>query len=116
MHEMMLVENVVGIVLKQAALAEAAEVVSVRLRIGELRDIVDELMEKCFRFVARGTIAENAGLHIEKVPFVVKCSSCGHEQRENIRNIAALHCEQCSGTEMRLVSGREFFIEDIEIR
>lgn len=112
----MLVENVVGIVLKQAKLAEAEEIVTVRLRIGELRDVVDELMEKCFRFVARGTAAEHAALHIEKVPFVVKCGKCGHEQREDVRNMPALHCGHCGSTEMQLASGREFFVEEIEIR
>ncbi|MBQ9973131.1 MAG: hydrogenase maturation nickel metallochaperone HypA [Firmicutes bacterium] len=116
MHEMMLVESVAKIVLRQAKLAEAEEVLSVTLQVGEIRDVVDELMEKCFRFISKGTIAENATLNIIKVPFIVKCNNCGTEKKEEMSNLNNLHCDSCGSTDMKLVSGREFFVDDIEIR
>jgi len=115
MHEMALIENVVEIVLKQAKLAEAEKVVCVRLRIGEIRDVVDDLLEKCFRFLARGTIASEARLELTKVPLVVRCEDCGHEAREHILNYASMCCEACGSRRLSMVSGTEFLIEDIEI-
>ena len=115
MHEMQLVENVVDIVLEQAKLADAKKVLYVKLKIGELRDIVDELMEKCFQFLARGTMAEESVLEIEKVPFVVKCSKCGKEKHAMIHDYATMSCDDCGCKSLELVSGREFLIEDMEI-
>ena len=115
MHEMLIVENVVELVLKQAEIAKAKKVLGVKLCVGEVRDIVDELMEKCFRFVARGSIAEEAHLEMERIPLVVRCQNCGHEQREKISHYATMQCAQCQSKSLEMVSGREFYIERIEI-
>lgn len=115
MHEMALTENVVDIVLKHAEMAQAKKVLYVRLKIGELRDIVHHMMEKCFRFVARETIAAEVVLEIVKIPIVVRCTACGQEKEESIDNFAQMKCQHCESTELELVKGNEFFIEDIEI-
>ncbi|MGI6065882.1 MAG: hydrogenase maturation nickel metallochaperone HypA [Bacillota bacterium] len=115
MHEMAITESVVEIVLKHAELAGAKKVVHVRLKIGEVRDIIHDLMEKCFRFIARGTIADEAELEIIKVPLVVRCARCEKENREYISNYAEMKCNHCGSTDLKLVSGNEFFIEDIKI-
>lgn len=115
MHEMAITENVVEIVLKHAELAEAQKVVHVRLKIGEIRDIIHELLEKCFRYIARGTIAAEAELEIIKIPLVVRCAECGKENRDYIGNYAEMKCKHCGSNNLELVSGNEFFIEDIKI-
>ena len=40
----------------------ASWVIEVSLVVGDLRDVVDELMESCFQFLSRGTIAEGLAL------------------------------------------------------
>lgn len=115
MHEMAITESVVEIVLNHAELAGAKKVVHVRLKIGEIRDVIHDMMEKCFRYIARGTIAEEAELEIMKVPLVVRCAGCGQEDREDISNYAEMKCNHCGSTDLELVSGNEFFIEDIKI-
>lgn len=45
MHEMSILSNVMDVVLKYAQENNAREVVSVTLVVGELRDVVDKLME-----------------------------------------------------------------------
>ncbi|UWG96311.1 hydrogenase maturation nickel metallochaperone HypA [Dehalobacter sp. DCM] len=115
MHEMAITESVVEIVLKHADVAGAKKVVQVRLKIGEIRDIIHDMMEKCFRYIARGTIADEAQLEIIKVPLVVRCTACGQANREYISNYANMTCHHCGSHELELVSGNEFFIEDIKI-
>ena len=76
MHEMSILSNVMDVVLKNAKENNAREVVSVTLVIGELRDVVDELMESCFQFLCRNTIVKDAALHTEKVPLKAQCNQC----------------------------------------
>jgi len=115
MHEMAITENVVEIVLKHAEAAKAQKVVHVKLKIGELRDIIHDMMEKCFRYIARGTIAGEAELEIIKVPLVVRCAACGQANREYISNYATMKCQHCGSDDLKLLTGNEFFIEDIMI-
>ncbi|MEL1133679.1 hydrogenase maturation nickel metallochaperone HypA [Desulfitobacterium sp. THU1] len=115
MHEMAITENVVEIVLKHAELAGAKKVVHVRLKIGEIRDIIHDMMEKCFRYIARGTIADEAELEIIKIPLVVRCVECGKENQDYVGNYADMKCNHCGSNNLELVSGNEFFIEDIGI-
>lgn len=113
MHEMALTENVVEIVLTHAKMANAEKVIQVKLKIGELRDVVDSLIEKCFRYMARGTVAAEAILEITKVPFVVKCGDCGSEYPESIGDCT--QCRSCGSRNLELVSGKEFLVEEIKI-
>lgn len=117
MHEMALVGNIVDIVVEHAQVAQAKEVISVKLRVGELRDIVDDIMEKCFRYVARGSVAENARLAIEKVPLVICCNECNttiHMQLHTAQTSQTI-CTKCGKSNFKIIQGKEFYIEDIEI-
>lgn len=62
MHEMSVLTNEVDTVLVYAAENNASWVIEVSLVVGDLRDVVDELMESCFQFLSRGTIAEGLAL------------------------------------------------------
>lgn len=115
MHEMAITESIVEIVLSYAKQVDAKKVVEVKLQIGELRDIIDGLMEKCFRFVARDTVADEANLTIDKVPFVVRCNQCGHEAREDIKNYATMKCLKCGSSALKMASGNEFFVDEIKV-
>lgn len=76
MHEVSILSNVMDVVLKNAKENNAREVVSMTLVVGELRDVVDELMKSCFQFLCRSTIAKDATLLMEKVPLKAQCNQC----------------------------------------
>lgn len=117
MHEMVLTENVVDIVLKNAEMAEAEKVVRVHLRIGELRDIVDSLMVKCFQYLARGTVAEYAKLEIEKIPLMIQCRTCGETMHMKLHtgDTGSPVCSACGNSTFHIIQGNEFLVDDIEI-
>lgn len=114
MHEMSILSNVMDIVVNHAEKNGAHEVKSVTLVVGELRDVVDELMESCFQFLARDTIAENASLIIEKVPLRAQCENCKLIFPASIRQPESLICPDCGGTKLHIHSGKEFLIKSIE--
>lgn len=68
MHEMAIMTSIVDVVVRYANDNGAKQVRSITLVVGELHDVVDSLMERCFQFLARGTVAQDASLELKKVP------------------------------------------------
>ena len=115
MHEMSLVRNVVSIVLDEAEAAHAAEISKVYIVVGEGRDVVESLFEDLFRFLARGTVAQNAQVILERVPYMVKCNQCGTEYHFNVYDKQSWNCPECGAIrDYKLVTGMEFYISRIE--
>ena len=121
MHELAITQDVLKVALKHAHRDNANQVESVSLRIGELRDIVDEWMQHFFDYLSRGTIAEGAKLKIERSPIVFKCA-CGETFavtldafREGLTRKGEVRCFHCGGTKIALDGGREFEILSIEV-
>ena len=115
MHEMALTRNVVDVVVEAAKEAGAAEVRAVHLTIGYMRDIVEDIFERCFAYMARGTVAEKAELVITRVPFTVRCNKCDFVYHIDVYDENTWVCSSCGEKDYKLNSGMEFFINNIEI-
>lgn len=115
MHEMSILSNVIDVVLKYAQENNVRKVVSVTLVVGELRDVVDELMESCFQFLCRNTIVKDATLHMEKVPLKAQCNQCRLVFPANIKQPETLVCPDCGSKQLHIHSGKKFLIKSIEI-
>lgn len=114
MHEMGVTRSLVETVAKHAEQAGADGVHTVYLRIGFARDIVDELLDNCFGWMARGTICEGAQLVIERIPFTVRCNHCGEVYHLDVQNEDSWPCPFCGTRDYTLQSGMEFMITGIE--
>jgi hydrogenase nickel incorporation protein HypA/HybF len=116
MHELSVTKNVLQLVIKHAEINKARKVVGVQLEIGEMRDIIGDLMQKCFQYLARGTIAEGAELKIEVIPLTCICRSCNEIFSVNAhKGFNDLSCPKCKGTSLVPYSGQEFIIKAIDI-
>lgn len=115
MHEMALTRDVVDIVLEEARKAAAAEVRTVYLTIGYVRDIVEDLFEQCFAYMARGTVAEHAELVIARVPLTVRCKECGRVYYIDVHDSKTWTCAGCEARSYQLETGMEFFVNGIDV-
>ena len=115
MHEMALTRNVVDIVIAEAEKVHAKSVHAVHVTVGEVRDIIDDIFVDMFGWLARGTIAEHAEVHLTRVPLMVKCNQCGNVYHINTRDESTWPCEKCGVRDYKLQSGMEFFISNIEV-
>jgi len=115
MHELSVVESILKVVLKHAALNGVTKVVGVGLRIGEMSDLVDEWVQHYFDYLSKDTIAAGAKLKIERSPVIFRCEDCGEEFVVNLRETRKILCPGCQSERMSLISGREFFIKNIEV-
>jgi hydrogenase nickel incorporation protein HypA/HybF len=115
MHELQVTERILKIVLKHAAGHDVSRIAVIHLRIGELSDLEDEWMQRYFDYLSRGTLAENAELAIERAPIVMSCDSCSHSFQVEKRELGTATCPECGESRFRLVSGREYFVKNIEV-
>ena len=116
MHEMTMVRPLVDTVLRQCEGQGVEEVLSVRLSIGELIDVIEQYVPGLFRFLARGTVAENAELAIERVPVTARCNECCNIFPVDVKSRDTWRCPRCGARNYRMFSGREFRIDSIEVR
>jgi hydrogenase nickel incorporation protein HypA/HybF len=115
MHELAVTESLLRVVLRRARESGAEKVLSVGVRIGGLSDLINEWVQRYFDHLSRGTIAEGAVIRIERIPTTFRCHGCGHVFPADPRAREAVCCPLCSSAEMVLVSGRECFVQQIEV-
>jgi len=115
MHELQVTERILDIAVKHAAGHDVSKIVRIGLKIGELSDLEDEWIQRYFDYLSRGTLAENAKLAIQKAPIVLECESCTHSFSVRREELGDATCPECGGSDSRLISGREYLIENIEV-
>lgn len=115
MHELSVVDGILKVVLRHAAVNKVEKVVAVNLRIGDLTDLVDEWVQRYFDFLSKDTIAAGAMLNIERSPVILHCESCGKDFPVQLRETKKFICPACGGESCSLISGREFYIKNIEV-
>ena len=109
MHERSLTQNILDHTLKNAS---SKRVVQVNLSIGQFSDEREEAIQFYWDDISRGTPAEGAQLHFQRVEAEMKCLNCGnmfHPEQE-----AAL-CPQCSSHRLQLLSGDDVRLESIDV-
>ena len=115
MHELAVTESLLQVVLRHAGEGGAGKVVSVNVRIGELSDLVSLWMQRYFDYLSRGTIAEGALIRIERIPATFRCDACNYIFPADPRTREAICCPRCASAAMTLVTGRECFVQQIEV-
>ncbi len=112
MHELSIARSIIAIV-EQAARDNGFErVLEIRLKMGEFSGLVPECLREFFPIAAKDTPAEGAVLVIEQIPAVFRCLDCGHEGAADRRNAC---CPRCGSCALRMIRGREFYVEDLKV-
>lgn len=112
MHEYSITENILSIVIEKAQEAGAEKVEKINLVVGELSGVVGECVEQYFSFMSRDTVAEGAEFVFEYRPIRLRCGNCTHEYTPAEDNWV---CPECGEPGMDIISGRELFIESLEV-
>lgn len=117
MHEYSIVEGVLDSVIPAAEKAGADRIVCVRLRVGDMTEVVQESLDFMWGICCeqRGPIVEGCRLEVEYVYPRSACLKCGHEFEHDRFH---LKCPECGSASTMLLSGRELEIAsmDVDIR
>ncbi len=110
---MAVTQSIFSTVLDYAEKNDASRVLKVNLKIGKITGVVGDCVKFYFEVMSKGTLAEGARLEIEEVVTKARCYSCGQEFE--IKDNFDLVCPNCSNFGAEILSGKELFIESIEI-
>ena len=108
MHELSISRAIVETANRHAA---AGRVLSVRVAIGALRQVLPDSLRFYFEIVARGTACDGALLDTHLVPARMRCA-CGEEWE--LADVC-FTCPRCGGAEVTVLCGDELCVESIEV-
>ena len=114
MHEYYIVEGVLDSVIPAAEKAGADKLVCVRLRVGDMTEVVQESLDFMWGICCeqRGPMVEGCRLEVEYVYPRSACLKCGHEFEHDRFH---LKCPECGSASTMLLSGRELEIASMDV-
>ncbi len=128
MHELSITQSLFDLTLREAGRAGAQRVTRLEIRVGALTGIVPDSVRFYFEMLGKGSIAEGAELHFERVMPVARCRQCGAEtplkdsaEDEQpfayawLQAFSDTDCPACGAQDFALVGGHEFALVSIEV-
>ena len=109
MHELSLTQNILDHALRNAG---RKRIVHVNLSIGQFSDECEESIRFYWDDLARGTLAQGAQLHFQRVDAELECLECNtvfHPQGETAV------CPTCLGQRLKLLSGDDVKLDSIDV-
>jgi len=112
MHEYPITEHIVKMSEKRCREAGGRKVVTINLVLGENSGFVPESIHMYFDLIAEGTLCEGAEITIKRIGTKLKCPSCGELFTRKPLSFA---CPKCGTDGEPTDTGKEFYIESIEV-
>lgn len=112
MHELSIIASLFEILEEKAHEQKASKIVLVRLKVGKLSGVVPECLETAFDIYKEETIAREAILEIEEVPFKIRCRQC---QAVVERDDFIFVCPACGSTDLKILEGTELLLEKLDL-
>ena len=112
MHELSVTQGILKICLEEGAKYKVKKIKKINIKVGELTDLVPSCISYYFNIVAKDTIAENTEINIEKIPVSISCKECKYEGELGKNNYV---CPKCKGSNYEITSGREFYLDTMEV-
>ena len=112
MHEQSIVESLLALALENAEKAKASKILRIYLVVGELSGVVEEAVNFYFSFLTKDTIAAGASLFFMQTPAQLRCRNCNTVYNPEKLNY---HCPKCHEQQIEIISGRELYIDSMEV-
>jgi hydrogenase nickel incorporation protein HypA/HybF len=112
MHESSITESLLSLAVEKANEAKAGKITRINLVVGELAGVVPECVQFYFDFISKNTIADGAELSFVNKPATVRCRKCDKIFTPNNNDWS---CPDCHEPGVEIVTGRECYMESIEV-
>jgi hydrogenase nickel incorporation protein HypA/HybF len=112
MHELSIVASLFEILEEKAREQKAVRVVRVSLKVGQLAGVVPEFLQTAFDSYKQNTIASEAVLEVDAVPFRVSCRKC-HTVTE--KDDYVFICPACGSNQLDVLEGTELLLEKLDL-
>jgi len=112
MHELSITESVLNLALEKAREANVAKITRINLVTGELSGVVAECIQFYFDIISKDTVADGAELSIRVTPTMLHCDKC---DKDFSPTDGRWTCPTCNEIALDIVSGRECYMESLEV-
>lgn len=109
MHELAVTRSLLQLALEHA---DGRRITDLFIVVGQLSSFVDDSVQFYWNFISEGTLAEQSRLHFQRVAAEMQCSECQFQYPLKMDQFA---CPRCGSTEIKVVSGSEFYLDAIEV-
>ena len=112
MHELSIAQSILDIVNQHLPADNTAAVKSVKVRIGKLSNVLPDSLLFCFEAITKDSDFENTRLILNIIPITIECKDC-----KKIAEISdfAFSCPSCNSAEIKVITGNDLNVEEIEI-
>ncbi|HTY13653.1 MAG TPA: hydrogenase maturation nickel metallochaperone HypA [Candidatus Omnitrophota bacterium] len=111
MHELGLAEDVLRLLKEEAKNKGLKKITRAKVAIGETLISDPPEFHELFAMISAGSPAEGMKLEVEISPLKAVCSGC---KKEFIPKELRFDCPHCGSTDIKVASGREITIREIE--
>ena len=133
MHEWALADGIVRTAIEFARTHGKDKILGIRVVLGELQDVNEEILKFAIDEIKKDTIAEDAEVEFVLEEAEFRCRNCGHEWKlrevresfnerikEDIHFIpevvhAFLACPKCGSRDFEVVKGRGVYLSAIKV-
>jgi len=112
MHELSVAESIWNILEDELKKLGSKKLISVKIVIGELSGVVPEALDFYLNLLKDEKGHSETKFVYQFVPVRFQCSSCSHVFTVDKPMFS---CPQCGSTDVKIISGNEFYIEEIEV-
>ena len=112
MHEYPITEQIVKMAMNHLKDSGAQRVTAINLVLGENSGIVPESIHMYYDLIAEGTPCSGAEIVIRRIKPTLRCPACG---TEFVRKPMSFACPKCGTDGNPTETGKEFYLESIEV-
>lgn len=113
MHEVSIAQGMLDRALDYCGKNGYATITSITVKIGKAAGVVPDSLQFAFEILKPDTIAKNAELIIDVVPVSGTCNSCGGHF--TVEETYVIQCPLCGGMSLKIETGRELNIVEMEV-
>jgi len=113
MHEVGIAQGLLTIATENCLKQGYTRIESIKVKIGRAAGVVPDALLFAFEVAKIDTIAEKANLTIDEIPVSGFCNACN--SNFTVNDAYVISCPRCEGTSIRIDSGRELHIYEMEV-
>ena len=112
MHELPVTQNILDIAIKHGKNSNASRILQLNIVIGQLSSFIDDSIQFYWDLISKDTIAEGAAINIERIPAEFSCLDCSNQYTLSPGD---LECPECGSSHVEILTGKEFYLDSIDI-
>jgi hydrogenase nickel incorporation protein HypA/HybF len=113
MHEVSIAQSLLKIAVENCEQKGYKRIEAIKVKVGRASGVMADALLFAFDAVKIGTIADKAILNIEEVSVSGFCESC--KKKFTVDEAFVINCPLCGNISLRIETGHELYIEEMDV-